>query len=240
MSRTHFGIFFSGEDSKVKSVWSLALILLLLLTSVACSDDPTPGPTSPADTPRATATQTQTQAPAATAMPESTAVATPEVTSEATEAATPDSAPVSTSEPSAVATQAPTPDAPVPPAPDAPALPPSAPVQTDSGLIYIDVVLGTGDVAEPGTLVTVHYTGMLTIDNSVFDSSVERGQPFQFALGAGNVIDGWEEGVAGMKVGGKRHLIIPPDLAYGERGFGDVIPPDSYLTFDVDLLDVSR
>ncbi len=216
----------------MKSVWSLALILLLVLASVACSDDPTPVPTNPADTSRATTAQTQTQAPVATPMPESTAVATPEVTSKATEAATPDEAPVSTSEPSAGATQAPT--------PDAPALPPSAPVQTDSGLIYIDVVLGTGDVAEPGTRVTVHYTGMLTIDNSVFDSSVERGQPFQFALGAGNVIDGWEEGVAGMKVGGKRHLIIPPDLAYGERGFGDVIPPDSYLTFDVDLLDVSR
>ena len=126
------------------------------------------------------------------------------------------------------------------PLPDAPPLPPSTPVQTESGLIYIDVKTGTGAVAEPGTVVTVHYTGMLTIDNSVFDSSVERGEPFQFPLGAGMVIDGWEEGIAGMKVGGKRHLIIPPDLAYGERGFGDVIPPDSYLTFDVELLDVSR
>ena len=126
------------------------------------------------------------------------------------------------------------------PLPNAPPLPPSAPVQTESGLIYIDVEAGTGAVAEPGTVVTVHYTGMLTTDNSVFDSSVERGDPFQFPLGAGMVIDGWEEGIAGMKVGGKRHLIIPPDLAYGERGFGDVIPPDSYLTFDVELLDVSR
>ena len=107
-------------------------------------------------------------------------------------------------------------------------------------MVYIDVEVGTGPVAEPGTRVTVHYTGMLTIDNSVFDSSVERGEPFQFDLGVGNVIQGWDEGVAGMKVGGRRHLIIPADLAYGERGFGDLIPPNSWLTFDVELLDVSR
>ena len=127
-----------------------------------------------------------------------------------------------------------------PPAPEAPPLPPSAPVQTESGLVYIDVEVGTGPVAQPGTHVTVHYTGMLTIDNSVFDSSVERGEPFQFDLGAGNVIQGWDQGVAGMKVGGRRHLIIPADLAYGERGFGDLIPPNSWLTFDVELLGVSQ
>ena len=124
------------------------------------------------------------------------------------------------------------------PTPDPPPLPPNPPVQTESGLIYIDVVLGTGDVAEAGKVVEVHYTGMLTIDNSVFDSSVERGQPFQFVLGVGMVIEGWDEGIAGMRVGGERHLIIPSDLAYGAGGFGDVIPPDSWLTFNVELLDV--
>ena len=155
--------------------------------------------------------------------------------------------PASTSTPAAAATEAAPTNTPAQastpashPTPDAPALPPSAPVQTESGLVYIDVEVGTGQVAEPGTRVTVHYTGMLTIDNSVFDSSVERGEPFQFDLGAGNVIRGWDQGVAGMKVGGRRHLIIPADLAYGEQGFGDLIPPNSWLTFDVELLDVSR
>ena len=154
-------------------------------------------------------------------------------------AATPVATAVATStaiaEPTATSVAEPT----VAPTPDIPPLPPNPPVQTESGLIYIDVVVGTGAVAEAGSIVTVHYTGMLTIDNSVFDSSVERGQPFQFALGTGMVIEGWDEGIAGMKVGGERHLIIPPDLAYGERGFGDVIPPDSWLTFNVELLDVS-
>ena len=162
----------------------------------------------------------------------------------ATPAATVAETSTPTAEPASAVTVSPeapsTPETTETPLPDAPPLPPSTPVQTESGLIYIDVETGTGAEAEPGTVVTVHYTGMLTIDNSVFDSSVERGEPFQFPLGAGMVIDGWEEGIAGMKVGGKRHLIIPPDLAYGERGFGDVIPPDSYLTFDVELLDVSR
>ena len=148
--------------------------------------------------------------------------------------------PAATSSPAAAATEAAPTNTPVQASTPASPLPPSAPVQTESGLVYIDVEVGTGPVAEPGTRVTVHYTGMLTIDNSVFDSSVERGEPFQFDLGAGNVIDGWEEGVAGMKVGGKRHLIIPPNLAYGERGYGEVIPPKSYLTFDVELLDVAR
>ena len=188
-------------------------LAILLVVTIGCSGDvtsPRPAPTLTA-TPAATATPASTSTPAAAA----------------TEAA-----------PTNMPAQASTPAS--PPTPDAPALPPSAPVQTESGLVYIDVEVGTGPVAEPGTRVTVHYTGMLTIDNSVFDSSVERGQPFQFALGAGNVIDGWEEGVAGMKVGGKRHLIIPPNLAYGERGYGDVIPPKSYLTFDVELLDVTR
>ena len=103
----------------------------------------------------------------------------------------------------------------------------------------MDLVVGTGAVAEPGSLVAVHYTGKLP-DDTVFDSSLERGEPFQFPLGAGMVIDGWEEGIAGMKVGGKRFLIIPPDLAYGDRAVGALIPPNATLIFEVELLDVSR
>ena len=110
-------------------------------------------------------------------------------------------------------------------------------VTTPSGLKYTDTVVGTGTTAEKGKLVTVHYSGYL-MDGKKFDSSVDRGQPFQFNLGAGKVIKGWDEGVAGMKVGGKRTLIIPPDLAYGPRGAGGVIPPNATLKFDVELLGV--
>ena len=110
-------------------------------------------------------------------------------------------------------------------------------VTTPSGLKYTDTVVGNGATAEKGKLVTVHYIGYL-MDGKKFDSSVDRGQPFQFNLGAGKVIKGWDEGVAGMKVGGKRTLIIPPDLAYGARGAGGVIPPNATLKFDVELLGV--
>lgn len=96
---------------------------------------------------------------------------------------------------------------------------------------------GTGAEATPGKTVKVHYTGWL-LNGEKFDSSVDRGQPFEFRLGAGQVIQGWDKGVAGMKVGGKRKLIIPPDLAYGERGAGGVIPPNSTLVFEVELLGV--
>jgi hypothetical protein len=110
-------------------------------------------------------------------------------------------------------------------------------VKTPSGLEYIVLRLGTGPVAKPGELVTVNYTGWLT-DGTKFDSSIDRGQPFQFGLGQGQVIPGWDQGVAGMKVGEKRKLIIPPDLGYGPNGAGNVIPPNSELIFEVDLLNV--
>ena len=110
-------------------------------------------------------------------------------------------------------------------------------VTTASGLKYIDNVVGNGPVAEKGKKVTVHYTGTLK-DGTKFDSSLDRGQPLSFTLGAGQVIKGWDEGVAGMKVGGKRRLIIPAELGYGARGAGGVIPPNAELTFDVELLGV--
>lgn len=108
---------------------------------------------------------------------------------------------------------------------------------TDSGLKYYDLVEGTGDSPEPGQTVVVHYTGWLE-DGTQFDSSVDRGQPFAFPIGQGMVIPGWEEGVATMKVGGKRQIVIPPDLAYGDRGSGNVIPPGATLIFEVELIEI--
>jgi FKBP-type peptidyl-prolyl cis-trans isomerase FkpA len=114
------------------------------------------------------------------------------------------------------------------------------PVKTASGLQYWEIKTGEGETAAKGQMVRVHYTGWLT-DGSKFDSSVDRGQPFVFALGAGRVIKGWDEGVAGMKVGGKRQLRIPPELGYGERGAGGgLIPPNATLIFDVELLGISK
>lgn len=110
-------------------------------------------------------------------------------------------------------------------------------VTTASGLQYVDVVPGDGQEAKKGDHVVVHYTGTLT-DGTKFDSSKDRNDPFSFPLGAGQVIKGWDEGVAGMKVGGTRQLIIPPDLGYGARGAGGVIPPNATLNFDVELLEV--
>jgi FKBP-type peptidyl-prolyl cis-trans isomerase FkpA len=112
---------------------------------------------------------------------------------------------------------------------------------TDSGLQYEDTVLGSGDLAESGQHVSVHYTGWLYdqgVKGKKFDSSKDRNDPFSFELGAGMVIRGWDEGVEGMRVGGIRVLVIPPELGYGARGAGGVIPPNATLMFEVELLDV--
>lgn len=114
-------------------------------------------------------------------------------------------------------------------------------VKTDSSLQYVDSTVGTGLDAKFGSTVFVHYTGWLwdgKTKGAKFDSSLDRGQSFSFILGAGRVIKGWDEGVKGMKIGGKRTLIIPSDLGYGSRGAGNAIPPNADLVFDVELLDV--
>ena len=114
--------------------------------------------------------------------------------------------------------------------------------KTDSGLKYVDEVVGSGTEAAPGTMVSVNYTGWLDTNGekgTKFDSSIDRGVPFEFPLGKGMVIKGWDEGVTGMKIGGKRVLYIPSALAYGERGAGGVIPPNSNLIFEVALLKVN-
>lgn len=106
---------------------------------------------------------------------------------------------------------------------------------TESGLQYEDVTVGDGATAAAGQKATVHYTGWLQ-DGSKFDSSKDRNDPFTFSLGAGQVIRGWDEGVVGMRVGGVRKLTIPPELGYGSRGAGGVIPPNATLVFEVELL----
>ena len=110
-------------------------------------------------------------------------------------------------------------------------------VVTESGLKIKDLITGTGDRAREGSIVVVHYNGSL-LDGTKFDSSVDRGIPFEFTLGQKSVIKGWEEGVASMRIGGKRRLIIPSDLAYGDRGVGPIIKPGDTLVFEIELLDV--
>jgi len=114
-------------------------------------------------------------------------------------------------------------------------------IKTASGLQYEDTVTGQGATAKSGQRVRVHYTGWLYNNDQAgakFDSSKDRNQPFEFALGGGQVINGWDEGVAGMQVGGTRRLVIPPHLGYGARGAGGVIPPNATLLFEVELLGV--
>ena len=120
--------------------------------------------------------------------------------------------------------------------PDHPDKVTGAGVTTKSGLKYWDIKVGSGNTAKKGSTAKVHYTGWLLDNGKKFDSSLDRGEPFTFIVGAGQVIKGWDEGVAGMKVGGKRQLRIPPELGYGASGAGGVIPPNAYLIFDVELL----
>ena len=110
-------------------------------------------------------------------------------------------------------------------------------MKTNSGLEYVEIEAGTGEQAVAGKTVSVHYTGKFP-DGKVFDSSISRGEPIEFKLGAGRVIKGWDEGITLMKVGGKATLTIPPALAYGERGAGGVIPPNATLVFEVELVEV--
>lgn len=121
---------------------------------------------------------------------------------------------------------------------NAPGIPPltGQAVSTASGLKYIDEVVGTGSPVDPCQVVTVHYTGWLA-DGTKFDSSVDRGRPYPLTLGVRSVIPGWDEGLASMNVGGKRRLILPPSLGYGERGSPPRIPPNAVLIFDVEILD---
>ena len=109
------------------------------------------------------------------------------------------------------------------------------PTTTASGLVFEELVVGSGNAAASGQKVSVHYTGWLT-NGTKFDSSKDRGDPFIFPLGKGQVIKGWDEGVQGMKIGGVRKLTIPPNLGYGARGAGGVIPPNATLVFEVELL----
>lgn len=111
-------------------------------------------------------------------------------------------------------------------------------VTTESGLQYVELVEGTGAIPQTGQTVVVHYVGTLE-DGTQFDSSRDRNRPFSFRLGTGQVIRGWDEGLSTMRVGGRRQLIIPPDLGYGARGAGGVIPPNATLVFDVELLRIS-
>ena len=117
---------------------------------------------------------------------------------------------------------------------------PSEPTFSDSGLGIIDIEVGTGETPTPGQILVVHYTGWVSEDGTKFDSSLDAGMPFEFVLGAEQVIAGWDEGLATMNVGGKRRLIIPAELAYGEQGRPPIIPSNAELTFDVELVEIKE
>jgi peptidylprolyl isomerase len=154
-----------------------------------------------------------------------------EPAADATTEAAPAAAPTDTSQVDAIA-----PAAPAPSSKEAEVNDPEL-TTTPSGLKYKDLTVGTGATAAKGKTARVHYTGWL-VDGTKFDSSLDRNEPFEFPVGGGRVIKGWDEGVAGMKVGGKRRLVIPADLGYGASGAGGVIPPNATLVFEVELLDV--
>jgi FKBP-type peptidyl-prolyl cis-trans isomerase FkpA len=116
---------------------------------------------------------------------------------------------------------------------------PGKEVVTRSGLKYVDLKVGAGDAAHPAQVVDVHYTGWLT-DGTKFESSRDANQPLTFRVGAGDVLKGWDEGVIGMKVGGKRRLVLPPELGYGKQGAGSVVPPNATLVFEFELLAVRK
>jgi FKBP-type peptidyl-prolyl cis-trans isomerase len=113
------------------------------------------------------------------------------------------------------------------------------PIQYDNGLVVQDVVVGSGKSAENGDTLSAHYIGALE-DGTVFDESYSRGQPIQFVLGSGQLIQGWELGLVGMKEGGKRHLVIPSELGYGTQGAGNAIPPNATLVFEIELVSVTK
>jgi peptidylprolyl isomerase len=150
--------------------------------------------------------------------------APPEPTPIAADTTTAATAPAASAKPAAPASAAPS---------------PTPPPDPNAKLVSTDIVVGKGAEAKTGDTVSVHYVGTLT-NGTEFDSSRKRGQPFVFTLGKGQVIRGWDQGVVGMKVGGKRKLVIPPALAYGEHGMGSVIPPNSTLTFEVELMDIKK
>ena len=188
------------------------LLSLSLLSLVGCTNPPAPSTT---ETSTAVTVDTSANSPAPAPVTSETPAAsgTPDASGTPSASETPGAVPGMSGKPAA------------------------PPVTTKTGLKYQIFKKGTGAEAKSGQTVSVHYTGFL-VDGTKFDSSVDRGQPFDFGLGQGQVIPGWDEGVAGMKVGEKRKLTIPAELGYGDRGAGGTIPPGATLVFDVELLGV--